>query len=386
MGKWSDGVTALRRTEGDGERGTAVKKCDETAAVRAAAGNAAADSGPGLGQMGWGGGTVGLGKGSGGVAGLQWIQTTARGAPPGPWGAEPRGPPGATLGCGAEHREQCHGAGDALSPLFWGGRGGPIPSSRHWEPSVPGGAVPVPWGSPVTPLGVLRSHSPPDIGHTCPPPPPSVNTGGGNDGSPTHPPPHPITQEGIPNAPRPSHPPRKERTPPVPHLPPPRPPPIPHPGGSPLRPSPLALNAAPHDVIRGFPPKRSPAAHTGLNPGRAARRHGNTRARPPQRRSHWSVPPRPGCCGAALKGAATPPKDDPRVVAAAGLRDPRRCPRRGAARCLPLPFMAAAGGGGPAVPAPRSACCLSLRRAAGRKWAPHARCCVITQEGGEERS
>ena len=82
MGKWSDGVTALRRTEGDGERGTAVKKCDETAAVRAAAGNAAADSGPGLGQMGWGGGTVGLGKGSGGVAGLQRIQTTAGGPPP----------------------------------------------------------------------------------------------------------------------------------------------------------------------------------------------------------------------------------------------------------------------------------------------------------------
>ena len=178
MGKWSDGVTALRRTEGDGERGTAVKKCDETAAVRAAAGNAAADSGPGLGQMGWGGGTVGLGKGSGGVAGLQRIQTTAQGAPSGPWGAEPRGPPGATLGCGAEHREQCHGAGDALSPLFWGGRGGPIPSSRHWEPPVPGGAVPVPWGSPVTPLGVLRSHSPPDIGHSCPPPPQCQYWGG----------------------------------------------------------------------------------------------------------------------------------------------------------------------------------------------------------------
>lgn len=62
MGKWSDGVTALRRTEGDGERGTAVKKCDETAAVRAAAGNAAADSGPGLGQMGWGGGNGGVGE------------------------------------------------------------------------------------------------------------------------------------------------------------------------------------------------------------------------------------------------------------------------------------------------------------------------------------
>lgn len=41
MGKWSDGVTALRRTEGDGERGTAVKKCDETAAVQTLLGKSA---------------------------------------------------------------------------------------------------------------------------------------------------------------------------------------------------------------------------------------------------------------------------------------------------------------------------------------------------------
>lgn len=124
---------------------------------------------------------------------------------------------------------------------------------------------------------------------------------------------------------------------------------------------PPALNAAPHDVIRGFPPKRSPAAHTGLNPGRAARRHGNTRARPPQRRSHWSVPPRPGCCGAALKGAATPPKDDPRVVAAAGLRDPRRCPRRGAV----LAFAVHGGGGGRRSRCARAALCLLPVTAAG---------------------
>lgn len=109
---------------------------------------------------------------------------------------------------------------------------------------------------------------------------------------PRTPPPRPIPQEGLPNAPRPCQPPRKERNPPSSSpYPPHGPPPIPHPGGSPLRPSPLALNAAPRDVIRGFPPKRSPAAHTGLNPGRAARRHGNTRARPPQCRSYWSVPP-----------------------------------------------------------------------------------------------
>ena len=178
MGKWSDGVTALRRTEGDGERGTAVKKCDETAAVRAAAGNAAADSGPGLGHTGWGGGNGGVGERKRGGCRVTEDPDNSRGAPSGPWGVEPRGPPSATLGCGAEHREQCHGAGDALSPLFWGGRGGPIPSSRHWEPSVPGGAVPVPWGSPVTPLGVLRSHSPPDIGHSCPPPPQCQYWGG----------------------------------------------------------------------------------------------------------------------------------------------------------------------------------------------------------------
>lgn len=53
-----------------GKRGSLVKKCDETAAMRAAAGNAAADSGPWLGHMGGGRDSGGWGKEAGGVAGL----------------------------------------------------------------------------------------------------------------------------------------------------------------------------------------------------------------------------------------------------------------------------------------------------------------------------
>lgn len=94
--------------------------------------------------------------------------------------------------------------------------------------------------------------------------------------------------------------------------------------------------------------------------------------------------PGPAAAARPLKAPRPPQKTTPGWWQRRGCVTPGGAP--GAARCLPLPFMAAAGGGGPAVPAPRSACCLSLRRAAGRKWAPHARCCVITQEGGEERS
>lgn len=71
--------------------------------------------------------------------------------------------------------------------------------------------------------------------------------------------------------------------------------------------------------------------------------------------------PGPAAAARPLKAPRPPPKDDPRVVAAAGLRDPRRCPRRGAV----LAFAVHGGGGGRRSRCARAALCLLPVTAAG---------------------